>query len=73
MSAERFTLDANLLVYAVDRDAGDRRQQAIAIVDRAVDQDCVLTLQGLTELFYTVIGRKWILMLGFAPLNPTYK
>jgi len=54
MSAERFTLDTNLLVYAIDRDAGERHQQAIAIVDRAVEQDCVLTLQVLAELFHAV-------------------
>jgi predicted nucleic acid-binding protein len=54
MSAERFTLDTNLLVYAVDRDAGERHQKAIAIVDWAVEQDCVLTLQVLAEFFHAV-------------------
>ena len=54
MSAERFTLDTNLLVYAIDRDAGERHQQAITIVDRAVEQDCVLTLQVLAEFFHAV-------------------
>ena len=49
MSAERFTLDTNLLVYAIDRDAGERHQQAVAIVDRAVELDCVLTLQVLAS------------------------
>lgn len=54
MSDERFTLDTNLLVYTVDCDAGERHQQAITIVDRAVEQDCVLTLQVLAELFHAV-------------------
>ena len=54
MSGRRFTLDTNLLVYAVDRDAGERHHRAIDIVDRAVDQDCVLTLQVLAEFFHAV-------------------
>jgi len=54
MSGNRFTLDTNLLVYAVDRDAGERHHEAIDIVDRAVDQDCVLTLQVLAEFFHAV-------------------
>jgi predicted nucleic acid-binding protein len=54
MSAKRFTLDTNLLVYAIDRDAGERHQQAIALVDRAVEQDCVLTVQVLAEFFHAV-------------------
>ncbi|MFO1433086.1 MAG: PIN domain-containing protein [Candidatus Competibacteraceae bacterium] len=54
MSAERFTLDTNVLVYAIDRDAGERHQKAIVIVDRAVEQDCVLTLQVLAEFFHAV-------------------
>ncbi len=54
MSDERFTLDTNLLVYAIDRDADERHLQAIAIVDRAVEQDCVLTLQVLAKFFHAV-------------------
>jgi predicted nucleic acid-binding protein len=54
MSGKRFTLDTNLLVYAVDRDAGERHYKATDIVDRAVDQDCVLTLQVLAEFFHAV-------------------
>ena len=54
MSAERFTLDTNLLVYAVDPDADERHQQAIGIVDLAVEEDCVLTLLVLAEFFHTV-------------------
>jgi len=57
MSAERFTLDTNILIYAVDRDAGYRHTRAKEIVDQAVDQNCVLTLQALSE-FYTAVSRK---------------
>ncbi len=54
MQGERFTLDTNILVYAVDRDAGDRHGTAIDLVDKAVQQDCILTLQALSEFFYAV-------------------
>lgn len=54
MRVERFSLDTNLLVYAIDCDAGIRHQKAAAIVDAAVDQDCVLSLQVLGEFFHTV-------------------
>lgn len=57
MNAERITLDTNVPVYAVDRDAGYRHTRAMEIVDQAVDQDCVLTLQALSE-FYTAVTRK---------------
>ncbi|MCU0936385.1 MAG: PIN domain-containing protein [Gammaproteobacteria bacterium] len=54
MSGERFTLDTNVLVYAVDADAGGRHAQARELVDRAVEVDCVLTLQALGEFFHAV-------------------
>ena len=54
---ERFTLDTNLLVYTVERNAGVRRQLALEIVDRSVDADCRLTLQSLSE-FYSAATRK---------------
>ncbi|MEW6487487.1 MAG: PIN domain-containing protein [Thermodesulfobacteriota bacterium] len=57
MSADRITLDTNVLVYAVDRDAGERHERAAALVDEAVDLDCVLTLQALSE-FFSAVTRK---------------
>jgi predicted nucleic acid-binding protein len=48
----RFTLDTNLLVYAVDRDAGDRHGRAAELVLRAAEADCVLPLQVLGEFFH---------------------
>jgi predicted nucleic acid-binding protein len=53
----RFTLDANLLVYSVDLDAGERHRLALSVVDKAPDADCWLTLQSLSE-FYAVVTRK---------------
>jgi predicted nucleic acid-binding protein len=57
MSAERFTLDTNILVYSIDNAAGIRRTQAREIVRRAVRLDCRLTLQAMSE-FYAVVTRK---------------
>lgn len=56
-SRPRFTLDSNLLVYSVARQEGARHEAARKIVDRAVDADCWLTLQSLSE-FYSVSKRK---------------
>jgi predicted nucleic acid-binding protein len=48
----RFSLDANVLVYAADRTAGERHERTLHILDRAVRRDCVLTLQALAEFFH---------------------
>jgi predicted nucleic acid-binding protein len=57
MNDRRFTLDTNILVYAMDRDAGERHELAMEIVDRAVTSDCVLTLQALCEFYAAVTGK----------------
>jgi predicted nucleic acid-binding protein len=57
--AERFTLDSNILVYALDSLAGEKHQRAVAVVDAASEHDCVLTIQALAE-FFTVVARKGI-------------
>ena len=58
-ASERFTLDTNLLVYAIDSAAGTRHQLAVEIVERAVRLDCWLMLQAVSE-FYAVVTRKGI-------------
>lgn len=53
MSVERVTLDANILFYTIDGDAGERQERARAVVDRAArSYDCFLTLQTLCEFFH---------------------
>ena len=59
MSAERFSLDTNILVYALDASAGRKHVIAAEIVDRAIDGDCALTLQALSE-FYVAATREGI-------------
>lgn len=57
MSAKRLTLDTNILIYAVDRDAGKKHERAMQIIDQAIYLDTVLTLQVLCE-FYSATTRK---------------
>ena len=57
MQDRRLTLDTNVLVYAMDRDAGGRHKLAMEIVDRAINSDCVLVLQALCE-FYAAVTAK---------------
>src|SRR5438477_3111673 len=53
----RFTLDTNVLVYAIDTDAGDRHRIALDVVRRARGKDCIITLQTLAELFRTLTDK----------------
>ena len=57
MSAERYTLDTNILFYAIDLDAGEKHRVASEIVAAADHRQAVLTLQSLGEL-YNAISRK---------------
>lgn len=65
MSARRFSLDSNLLVYFFD--PRDPKKQALAqqIVIAAAARDCMLGLQSVGE-FYTVTTRKRILPASLA-------
>lgn len=57
MSADRYTLDTNVLVYAVERSESWKHELAVEIVNRSIDRPCTLTLQALAE-FIAVISRK---------------
>lgn len=57
MNGERITIDTNILIYSIDADAGDRHELSRQFVDDAVDKNCVLTLQALSE-FYWAVTRK---------------
>ena len=62
MSAERITLDTNILIYAIDRDAGERHQKAMTLIREVAYLDCVLALQVLSE-FFAAVTRKGKLSL----------
>lgn len=51
MNAERITLDTNILIYAIDKNAKAKHRKAMEIMEDAMYQDCVLTLQSLSEFF----------------------
>ena len=51
MSAERFTLDTNVLLYAVDAREGRKRELAIRIIEAAARLDCPLALQAIGEFY----------------------
>jgi predicted nucleic acid-binding protein len=59
-SSGRFSIDTNLLVYAIDGRAGNRHQLAKVIIENAVRSDCCLTLQAVSE-FYHAVTRKGVL------------
>ncbi len=56
----RVTFDSNVLVYAVDADAGEKHSVCADLVARAARGDCVLTVQSLAEFFF-VATRKAML------------
>jgi predicted nucleic acid-binding protein len=57
MSGEKFTLDTNILIYSVDRQAGERHQRSIELIEQMPKCDCILILQALSE-FYSAVTRK---------------
>ncbi len=60
MIVERFTLDTNVLIYAVDLDAGWKHDLAVEVIDRAAERNCVLAVQALAE-FFVAVTRKGLL------------
>lgn len=54
----RFSLDTNVLVYAVDRDAGKHHEQSKELIGHAAQCDCVLTTQVLAEFFHVTTRKK---------------
>jgi predicted nucleic acid-binding protein len=52
MSAERFSLNANVLIYAVDTHVPDRHDRAVEVVEEAaLKHDCIVALQAYAEFF----------------------
>ncbi|WP_133512486.1 PIN domain-containing protein [Candidatus Thiosymbion oneisti] len=54
MAAERWSLDTNILVYAIDCDTGEKHRIAVELLDALAERDCVLSLQVLAEFFHVV-------------------
>ena len=68
MAADRFSLDAGILFCAVDRAAGERHRIATQLVTRALDGDCILSLQAVTEFFAAVTRKEKMLLSDAAQL-----
>ena len=64
-SDRRFTLDSNILVYAVNHAAGAKHEASQRIIVTAARHDCVLTLQAVSE-FYWVVTRKRLVQSALA-------
>ncbi|MGK9165832.1 PIN domain-containing protein [Inquilinus limosus] len=58
MTDRRFTLDTNVLVYAIDSAEGEKHRRAKQIVERAAQADCVLAIQALGEFYVTSQRRR---------------
>jgi len=53
MKDKRVTLDTNILIYSIDKDAGQKQTSAINLIEKCVlKYDCVLTLQSLSEFYF---------------------
>ncbi len=57
MSTNLFTLDTNILIYSIDRDAGIKHEMASFILEKSMNGRCLLTSQALGE-FYCAATRK---------------
>lgn len=53
----RICFDTNILVYAADRQAGERHLAALRLIERATRCDCAVMLQTLGE-FFAAVTRK---------------
>ena len=52
-STELYTLDANILFYAVDSNAGAKHRLAVDLVVAASRRTCVMTVQALGEAYFS--------------------
>ncbi len=58
MSGERYSLDANILFYAIDTDAGEKHGLALELVKASVRRSCILTVQTLGETYNAITRRR---------------
>jgi predicted nucleic acid-binding protein len=47
-----FTLDTNILIYAMDKQEKIRHKKASSIIEKSLSLNCILTLQALSEFYY---------------------
>lgn len=54
----RFSLDTNILGYAVDRNAGTRHKRPQMLMGQAARCNCVLTVQALAEFLHAATRKE---------------
>lgn len=54
----RFSLDSNVLIYAITPDMGEKHRRAARVVDMSTEADCVLTLQSLGEFAHVTVRKR---------------
>ena len=80
----RFTIDSNVLVYAVDPSSGSKHRIAMQIMRQAPRVECLLTLQSISEFYWTATrkrialadaaaaqARDWLDLFPFLPASVT--
>lgn len=60
MIAEKISLDTNILIYAFDTSDKIRHKRAMSVIEKAMEADCVLTLQALSEFYYASTRKKYL-------------
>ena len=68
MSAERFTIDTNILIYAGDFREVAKQPLAAAIVRAAIGRDCRITIQAVME-FYAAARRRLAMTAAAAAIE----
>lgn len=53
----RFTFATNILVCALDNQAGERHRVAVDLIGRSHGRDCIVTLPALAELLRALTGK----------------
>jgi predicted nucleic acid-binding protein len=53
----RFTVDTNILIYALTDQDDAKHRAARSLVQRARERDCIVTLQVLGEMFRALTGK----------------
>ena len=64
----RFSLDTNVLIYSINASEAAKHAVAATIVDAAVDSDCVLTLQSISDFYWAVTRKRMMPSVAAAEL-----
>jgi len=60
MIDKKISLDTNILIYAFDIGDKVRHKRAMNIIEKAIDANCVLSLQALSEFYHASTRKKYL-------------